>query len=122
MRLRMVPIFVITITITVFLTPQFVAALDVGACRIKRIGVMDKASSPIANAPIVVQLIDTRSGTPTWPNGEEGVERIFFLHPDLGNAGYATLLTAYSLGKTVWVRIADPGTSGSLITVIAIND
>jgi hypothetical protein len=122
MKPRKMSFFVITITISVLLAPQFVAALDVNACRIKRIGVMDSATSPIANAPILVQLIDTRSGAPTWPNGVEGIERQFYLHPDLGNAGYATLLTAYTLGKTVWVRIADPGTGGSLILVVLIND
>lgn len=117
MKPKRMSIFVITITISVLLAPQFVAALDVNACRIKRIGVIDDAT-----APILVQLVDTRSGAPTWPNGVEGVERQFYLHPNLGNAGYATLLTAYTLGKTVWVRIADPGTGGSLITVVLINE
>jgi len=48
--------------------------------------------------------------------------RQFYLSSTLGNQGLATLLTAYSLGKTVWVRIAGDGSSGSLISIIYIND
>jgi hypothetical protein len=43
------------------------------------------------------------------------------LSSELGNQGLAVLLTAYSLGETVWVRIAGDASSGSLITIIFMN-
>ena len=48
--------------------------------------------------------------------------RQFYLSSNLGNQGLATLLTAYSMNKTLWVRIAGDGSSGSLIEIIFIND
>ena len=48
-------------------------------------------------------------------------ERAFYLHDSIKNFGYATLLTAISLGKTVRVRIAGTATPGSLITHLWIN-
>ena len=47
--------------------------------------------------------------------------RTFYLNDALGKAGWATVLSAYSLGKTLWLRIADT-TAGSLITIVHIND
>ena len=48
--------------------------------------------------------------------------RQFYLSSNLGNQGLATLLTAYSLNKTLWVRIAGDGSPGSLVEIIFIND
>ena len=48
--------------------------------------------------------------------------RQFYLSSNLGNQGLATLLTAYSMNKTLWVRIAGDGSAGSLIEIIFIND
>ena len=45
----------------------------------------------------------------------------FYLDDSLGKAGWATVLTGYSMGKTLWLRIADT-TPGSLITIVHIND
>ena len=47
--------------------------------------------------------------------------RQFYLSSDLGNQGLAVLLTAYSLGETVRVKIARDGSPGSLILTIFIN-
>ena len=117
MKLRILSIFLIAITLTVLIAPQLACAVDAAACRIVRLG-----NRPGSGSGVMVQLVDTRAGLPSWPDGEEGKMRQFYLHPDLGNAGYATLLTAYTLGKTVWVRIADPASTGSLITIVYIND
>jgi hypothetical protein len=43
------------------------------------------------------------------------------LSSDLGNQGQAIFLAAYSLGETVWVRIAGDASAGSLITIIFMN-
>jgi len=48
--------------------------------------------------------------------------RQFYLSSTLGNQGLATILTAYSMGKTLWVRIAGDGAKGSLIEIVFIND
>ncbi len=45
----------------------------------------------------------------------------YYLSTDLGDSGLATLLTAYSLDKTVWARTASTGT-GSLVTIIYMNE
>jgi hypothetical protein len=47
--------------------------------------------------------------------------RTFYLDDTLGKAGWATVLTGYSMGKTFWMRLVDT-VPGSLITVVHIND
>jgi hypothetical protein len=47
--------------------------------------------------------------------------RTFYLDDTLGKAGWATVLTAYSMGKTLYLRLVDT-IPGSLITVVLIND
>jgi len=88
--------------------PAMVSALDVPACSIVRIGVDPRFEGP------PVQLDDLSDANWTGP-------RQFYLSSTLGKEGLAVLLTAYSLGETVWVRIAGDGSSGSLITVIFVN-
>ena len=52
---------------------------------------------------------------PTWTKST-----VFFLNPDLGEAGYATLLTAISTGATLNMDVASYAW-GSLINNIKIN-
>lgn len=54
-----------------------------------------------------------------WANG---TLRMFFLTTDLGDQGLATLLTAMSLGKNVWVRIGGNAEPASLISIIYLSD
>lgn len=72
---------------------------------------------PVEGAGIMVKLIDVNGAS--WA---AGTARQFYLSETLGDRGFATLLTAYSMGKTVWVRIAGDGSEGSLISIIYIND
>jgi len=51
-----------------------------------------------------------------WENS-----RAFYLDDSLGKGGWATILTAYSLGKTLRLNLADTE-PGSLIFVLSIND
>ena len=46
---------------------------------------------------------------------------LFYLSEDLGDSGLATLLAAYSMGKTIWVRTLG-ATPGSIISIIYVND
>ena len=89
-------------------------ATDVAVAKIERIG-PDPRFISLASSGVMVQLSDT-SANPAWP----GV-RQFYLSAELGNTGVATLLTAFSLGENVWVRIAGNAESGSLIEIIFVN-
>jgi len=94
---------------TLAILPSVANAVDVPTCQIVKIGCDPRFEGP------PIQLVDTRGIAWTGP-------RQFYLSSSLGNQGLAVLLTAYSLGKTVWVRIAGDASSGSLITVIFVND
>jgi len=90
------------------------ASVDVALAKIERIG-PDPRFSSTASSGFMVQLTD-ETASPLW----SGI-RQFYLAAALGNSGVATLLTAFSLGETVFVRIAGTGESGSLITIIFVN-
>jgi len=90
------------------------ASVDVAVAKIERIG-PDPRFANASSSGVMVQLSDT-SGDPAWA----GV-RQFYLSSALGNTGVATLLTAFSLGETVWVRIGGAAESGSLISIIFVN-
>ena len=102
-------VFAMVLVASVMIMPAIANALDVANARINRVGY-----NP-AFQGAMVQLDDVTDGNYT------GV-RQYYLSSTLGNQGLATLLTAYSLGKTVWVRIAGTGEPGSLIQIIYIND
>ena len=84
------------------------AIVDVPNCSIAKVGYDPRFEGALVRLD---DLTDTQwTGT-----------RQFYLSSTLGNQGLATLLTAYSLGQTVWVRIAGTGAQGSLIEIILIN-
>ena len=85
------------------------ATVDANNVTIRRIG-----ADPRFQGAMVV-LIDPSGINWTGP-------RQFYLSSTLGNQGLATLLTAYSLGKKLWVRIAGDASPGSLVEIIFIND
>lgn len=92
-----------------FLPQVTYADVDIDNARIYRIGTDPRFVGPM------VQL-DDLAASERWT----GI-RQFYLSPNLGNSGYATLLTAFSMDQPVWVRIAGDGSSGSLITIIFVN-
>ena len=103
-------IMAIFVTLTLLLIPINASAYeDVYVCAITLLGYK------YSDGGTVVLKLDDQSDT-VWVG-----ERAFYLHPDLGKTGYATLLTAYSLGKTVRVRIEGTAEPGSLITHLYIN-
>lgn len=105
---------ILVVCVMVFTTlvtlPAVATALDVKSCSIAKIGI-----DPRFDNPVPVQLVDTSGVNWTGP-------RQFYLSSTLGNQGLAILLTAYSMGKTLWVRLAGDGSSGSLIEIIFVND
>ena len=71
-------------------------------------------------ASVVLTLINTSGVTVgTWaPN----TRRQFYLHDTILNQGLATVLTAYSMNKTIFLRTGDSiAADGSLVTIIYIN-
>jgi len=90
-----------------------VIAADCSSATIKKIGVNPTWSGTGASNYFV--RLDCSDNT-KWP----GIVS-FYLSEDLGDSGLATMLTAYSLGKTLWIRTAGVAT-GSLVTVLYMND
>lgn len=87
-------------------------AADVASAKITRVGT-NPATGPASGYFVA---LDDLASPGAWTGSQA-----FYLSTDLGDSGLATLLTAYSLGKTVWVRTL--GTvPGSIITVIYMND
>jgi hypothetical protein len=89
-------------------------AADCASATIKRVGNNPATGGAFGASPYMVQL--DCSNDATWPGAPT-----LYLSADLGEAGLATLLTAYSLGKTVWVRTLGV-TPGSIVTIIYMND
>ena len=85
------------------------ADIDVFTAKIVRLGIDPRFEGPM------VQLEDVGS-SPQW----SGV-RQYYLSSTLGNGGLATMLTAFSLGESVFVRIVGDGSEGSLVTIIFVN-
>lgn len=88
-------------------------AADCSSAEIKRVG--DNPATGAAGASSYMVQLDCASDA-IWRG-----TLTLYLSEELGDSGLATLLTAYSLGKTVWVRTlgVDPG---SIVTVIYLND
>ena len=100
---------VIATIVLALLSPTVYADIDVATARIFRLGIDPRIEGPM------VQLID-EGVSPQWTGNRQ-----FYLSTALGNPGLATMLTAFSLNETVWVRIAGTGESGSLVTIIFVN-
>ncbi|MDH3327524.1 MAG: hypothetical protein OEM38_12525 [Gammaproteobacteria bacterium] len=108
-------------TVSLFLLPvSSVIAADCSSAQIKMIGINPGAGG-IGASDTKVSLLNNTTAT-VGIDWEPGTQRMFFLSADLGDAGLATLLTASSLGKSVWVRIADEAIVNSLITIIYLSE
>ena len=82
---------------------------------------MAGAATPITGSSNIKVQLKNSSGAPvgTWANN---TDRFFYLDQTIDKEGLATLLTAFAMGKKVWVRV--PGTTAatnSLITVVFIK-
>ena len=88
------------------------ADVDVTSARIDRIGLIN----PSAIRGAMIQLTDM-SSSPKWIGSRQ-----FFLSQEiLGKEGLAIALTAFSLDKEIYVRIAGTAEALSLITIIYVN-
>ncbi len=110
---RVVILWAIFISLLLVATTTNLYAADCASATIERVG-----SNPVTGSagasPYMVQL--DCSADSVWPG-----TLTLYLSSDLGESGLATLLTAYSLGKTVWVRTLGT-TPGFIVSVIYVND
>ncbi|MGV8073286.1 MAG: hypothetical protein AB2L11_01800 [Syntrophobacteraceae bacterium] len=108
---KFIPVMLAVLLLTCAIAAPAMASVDVATCSIVRVGYDPRFSGAM------VQLDDMRTMGELWTGARQ-----FYLSSALGNQGLATLLTAYSMGKTVWVRISGTATSGSLVEIIFINN
>ncbi len=88
------------------------ADVDVASAEIVRIGLI----APDETRGAMVQLRD-RGPIPAW----SGTRQFFLSQSTLGTEGLAMVLTAFTMGRSIWVRIAGAAEPLSLVTVIYVN-
>jgi hypothetical protein len=103
-------VFIMT-ALSLCILPIIANAYDCGQCTVVRLGMSPGAAG--TEDGFMVRVDDAAD---EWTGS-----RTFYLDDSLGKAGWATVLTAYSLGKTLWMRLVDT-LPGSLITIVHIND
>ena len=114
MKLKRMSISVVFIVIALslcLLPATAFADYDCIRCTITRVGMYPGVAGTVDG--IMVRVDDEAD---EWTGS-----RTFYLHDDLGKAGLATVLTGYSMGKSLWLRLADTA-GGSLITIVYINN
>jgi hypothetical protein len=109
-RIKMV-IFVVCFISCMMAFSTTASAYDCAQAQITRLGMYPGMITPNG---FMIQIDDLSDA------GWTGI-RTFYLDESLGKSGWATILTAYSMGKTLYVRLVDT-TPGSLVTVVHIND
>jgi len=111
LKKKLVGAFVVVLLSLCVISPAI--AVDCASAAIKKIGV--NPTWPGTGASKYFVQLDCVDDT-KWAGTIS-----FYLSEDLGDAGLATMLTAYSLGKNLWIRTAGVAT-GSLVTVLYMND
>ncbi len=51
-----------------------------------------------------------------------GASRIYFLNTSMTDQTYATLLTAFSLQKKMWIQVGGTGTNNSLLYIATVSN
>lgn len=89
-------------------------AADCASASVSTIGILPSLKS--ATATEYIGNFTCHDATPAWTGAQQ-----FVLSVDLGDSGYATLLTAASLKQTVYLRVVSTSWR-SLATLIYLND
>jgi hypothetical protein len=84
---------------------------DIDGCTVERVG----AYPGLQNTELGRSAYPVFLSHPDWTG-----TRMFYLSDDLGTPGLATILTALSLEKTVWVR-SSSSAAGGIISIIYVN-
>ena len=107
----MLPVVLFFLIVTI---ANNIYAADCSIATIKRIGNNPTSSYATGATPYTVQL--DCSNDSVWAG-----DLTLYLSAELGESGLAILLTAYSLGKTVYVRTLGV-TAGSILSIIYVNN
>ena len=113
MKKRFAMLFVLLVAAVIIISPSVASATQfyISSAQITKIGVYPSGTT----MRIPVFLTDA-AGTFT--------NRMFFLHSTCGKEGLATLLTAFSMDKNVYVGIVGAGTApaaGDYVNIIYVN-
>ena len=108
--MKIVKIIVCVILFTVFIAGNSFA-VDLAAATIEKVGVDAAVETATTSANIIHVTDSSFEGT-----------LMVVMSSDLGDAGLATALTAFSLGKTVFLRVGSTTDAITTATVIYINN
>lgn len=116
MMKRFAMLFVVLVGTALIVSPSIANAanFDISAAEITKIGIYPNLT-PTSSIPV---FLTDKAASPQFTG------MMFYLHDSCGKEGLATLLTAFSLDKTVLVRIVGEGAgpaAGDYITVIYVN-
>ena len=119
-QLRIGVIFFVSMMVVTGLATSCFATADCSSAQVMMIGTNPGAGG-VGSSGIKVSLKNL-SGHTVGTDWLINTNRMFFLTTDLGDQGLATLLTAMSLNKPVWVRIAGNAEPASLISIIYLSN
>jgi len=110
-------VFIAIFFMVVLLAKNNAYAVDCGSASVQMVG--PTLSTTDADKVVVRLRNKTAAAVGTWaPN----TDRTFYLHQSVANKGLATLLTAFMMEKTVWVRIASTDAAvNSLVTIVYVK-
>ena len=94
-------------------------AIDCPFASVTQVGPVINTTTPTDDKVLVYLKNQNTTAVGTWPpNGVRG----FYLDPSIENKGLATLLTAFTMDKMVYIRInSTDAAQFSLITVVNIR-
>ncbi len=102
------------------LTSMAFASADCSSAQVTMVGAAPGLGG--AGSSGVKVMLKNMTGHTVGTDWANGTVRMFFLTTDLGDQGLATLLTAMSLNKNVWVRIAGNAEPASLISIVYLSN
>jgi len=113
MMKRIGMLFVLLVAVVIIISPSVVSAAQfyIPSAQITKMGVYPSG----ATMRIPVFLTNTAGGF---------TNMMFYLHETCGKEGLATLLTAFSMGKAVYVGIVGEGAApaaGDYVNIIYVN-
>ncbi len=106
--------FLISLTLVMLISSSSFASVTCKKANVVRVGVVPQTSIPARSDYII-------RATCSEPFAlYEGGERQFYLTPEVGDAGLATILTAISLGQQILLKTG-AATNGSLVETIYLS-
>lgn len=111
---KIIATFIGSLVIVALCVSSASAFIDCSEATIVQSGVYpDGEGSAPGRSPYIVRL-DCNDDT-KWEGDVQ-----FYLNSDLGDSGFATVLSAQALDKPLWVRVSNR-TPGSLVEIMYIN-